>query len=430
MQPLAVRCALGMEVKMSDVAIVGGGAAGMMAALIAAERGFSVTLIEKNEKLGKKLYITGKGRCNLTNSCDNEDFFANVVTNPKFMYSSFYGFDSAAVISLFEQLGLKLKIERGNRVFPVSDKSSDVIRTLEKAIRSSGVKVMLNTAVRDLIIDEGAVSALKTVRGVRLDDGNIINSDSVIIATGGLSYPSTGSTGDGYRFARTAGHKICDTYPSLVGVKTKEHYVADMEGLSLKNVTLSAYIDKKCIYSRQGELLFTKDGISGPLVLTLSALHARDIGKKEIRLAIDLKPALDEKMLDARILKDFGEMPNRNFSNAFEKLLPASMNSVIVMLTGIAPGKKINSVTKEERTRIIGLLKAFPLTVTGSNGYNEAVITQGGVDVRQIDPATMVSRLVRNLYFIGEVLDVDALTGGFNLQIAWSTAHAAALALS
>ncbi|MBP5331806.1 MAG: NAD(P)/FAD-dependent oxidoreductase [Lachnospiraceae bacterium] len=410
---------------MKELIVIGGGAAGMMGALCAARRGVNVTLVEKNEKLGKKLYITGKGRCNLTNSCDTSDFFKNVVTNPKFLYSSVYGFDQASVMAFFEELGLKLKVERGNRVFPVSDKSSDVIRALERGLKQNNVKIMLNTGVKKLNITDNRFCS------VILDDkdNTVLKADACFVATGGLSYPSTGSTGDGYRFGRDAGHKITDTYPSLTGLKCSGDLPARMEGLSLKNIMLSAFIDSKCVYKEMGEMLFTHNGVSGPLILTLSALYASKISEKGAKLSIDLKPALDIETLDARILKDFGESSNRKFANSLDKLLPSSMIPVIVELSGIDPEKKVNSVSKAERKRLGELIKAFPLTVTTIGGYNEAVVTKGGIDVKQIDPGTMESKLVKGLYFIGEVLDVDAFTGGYNLQIAWSTAHAAAESL-
>ena len=410
---------------MKSLIVIGGGAAGMLAALCAARNGASVTLIEKNEKLGKKLYITGKGRCNLTNACDTADFFKNVVTNPRFMYSSIYGFDQSAVMDFFEELGLKLKVERGNRVFPESDKSSDVIKALEKGLRENGVRIMLNTVVKDVkTYNDGEAARFKSVV---LDDkdNTEIEADGCFIATGGLSYPSTGSTGDGYRFGQETGHRVTDTFPSLTGLKTDED-TSEMEGLSLKNVVLSAYLDKKCIFMEMGELLFTHNGVSGPLILTLSALYTKEIRTGRVKLFIDLKPALDDGMLDSRILKDFGEIPNKVFANSLGKLLPSSMIPVVVRACGIDPGKRVNAITRQERRKLLETIRAFPLSVRETGGYNEAVITKGGIDVKQIDPATMESKLVKDLYFIGEVLDVDALTGGFNLQIAWSTAYAAA----
>lgn len=410
---------------MSELIVIGGGAAGMMAAATAAHNGVSVTLIEKNEKLGKKVYITGKGRCNLTNACDTSEFFGNIVSNQKFMYSAIYGFTPYDTIDFFESIGLKTKIERGNRVFPVSDHSSDVTKFLEQDMRRSGVNVLLNTSVRELNIKDGRFES------VILEDGRELKADYCFVATGGLSYPSTGSTGDGYRFAKDAGHKVTRLLPSLVSVKTNENWVSEVEGLSLKNVVLSAYTGDKCLYSDMGEMLFTRNGISGPLVLTLSANLADTIASgNKVSLNIDLKPALDYDMLDVRVLKDFEENINRQFANSLNKLLPQSLIPVIVRLSGIKADKAVNSVTKEERERLVHLIKSLPLTVLRLGGYDEAVITKGGVDVKMVNPSTMESKIVKGLYFIGEVLDVDAYTGGFNLQIAWSTAHAAATSIN
>lgn len=409
---------------MSRLIIIGGGAAGMMAAAVAASRGIDVILIEKNEKLGKKVYITGKGRCNLTNNCDCREFFGNIVSNSKFMYSSLYGFTPQDVIDFFEKAGMRTKTERGNRVFPLSDHSSDVNKALEKLIRDGGARIMLNTEVKELLADDGVF------KGAVLSDGSIINADYCFVATGGLSYPSTGSTGDGYRFARSTGHKVTRLLPSLVSIKTTQDWVKSVEGLSLKNVVLSAYSGAKCLNSEMGELVFTHNGISGPLVLTLSALLADRISSGEnLTLEIDLKPALDSEQLDARILKDFGEFINRQFANSLGKLLPSSLIPAVVALSGIPGDKQVNSITAKERAGLVKLIKALPLTVSRLGGYDEAVVTKGGVDVKQINPSTMESKLVKGLYFIGEVLDVDAFTGGYNLQIAWSTAHAAAEAI-
>lgn len=406
---------------MSRLIIIGAGAAGMMAAAVAASEGVEVVLIEKNEKLGKKVYITGKGRCNLTNNCDTREFFGNIASNSKFMYSSVYGFTPQDTIEFFENAGMPTKTERGNRVFPQSDHSSDVNRTLEKLIRAGGAKILLNTEVSEVLVDDGCF------KGVLLKDGTTITGDYCFVATGGLSYPSTGSTGDGYRFAKSTGHKVTRLLPSLVSVKTAETWVKEVEGLSLKNIVLSARSGAKCLSSELGELVFTHNGISGPLVLTLSSVLADRIASGEkINLEIDLKPALTQEQLDARILKDFGEFINRQFANALGKLLPASLIPVVVNLSGIPADKQVNSITVKERSGLVKLIKALPLTVTRLGGYDEAVITKGGVDIRQINPSTMESKLVKGLYFIGEVLDVDAFTGGYNLQIAWSTAYAAA----
>ncbi len=406
---------------MSRLIIIGAGAAGMMAAAIASERGIDVTLIEKNEKVGKKVYITGKGRCNLTNNCDVRDFFKSIVSNEKFMYSSLYGFTPRDAIEYFEGIGLRTKTERGNRVFPESDHSSDVNKYLEKQIRKGGTEILFNTEVTDIITDDSGFKA------VRLAGGEIVEGRYCFVATGGLSYPSTGSTGDGYKFAKKLGHKVTRLLPSLVSIKTEDNWVGTVEGLSLKNVVLSAFNGGKCLYSDLGEMLFTGNGVSGPLVLTLSALLADSIASgNKINLFIDLKPGLDEAALDTRVLKDFNENINRKFANSLGKLLPSSLVPVIVSLSGIEGEKQVNSVTKEERYRLVKLIKALPLTVLRLGGFDEAVVTKGGVDVKQINPSTMESKLVPGLHFIGEVLDVDAFTGGYNLQIAWATAHAAA----
>ena len=406
---------------MSKVIIAGGGAAGMMAAVAAADAGHRVILYEKNEKLGKKLYITGKGRCNLTNNCDVEGLLNNVMRNPKFLYSGFYAFDSAAVMDFFEREGLPLKTERGNRVFPRSDKSSDVIRTLQGAMKQRGVEVHLNTAVKSLCIESGACSGIVPA-GSR--GGPVKRADAVIVATGGLSYPSTGSTGDGYRFASGCGHSIQRTVPSLVPIVVKEGYVAKMQGLSLRNVELTIKEGKKVLFRELGEMLFTHFGVSGPLILSASSVvSGRELEK--LSASIDLKPALSAGQLDERILRDFRELANCFFKNSLHRLLPAKMIPVMVELSGILPEKKVNEVTKQERARLVGLFKEFPFTVTGFRGYNEAVVTRGGVSVREVDPATMQSKKVKNLYFAGEVLDLDARTGGYNLQIAWSTGYLA-----
>ncbi len=400
------------------VLIIGAGAAGMMAAIAAADHGAQVILLEKNEKLGKKIYITGKGRCNITNGCPTEDFFDNVVSNPKFLYSAVYTFDQSSMCSFLENEGLKLKEERGQRIFPESDKSSDVIKTLEHALRRRNVQIRLNTCVDRVVTDESGFSKVITSKG------ESIKADALIIATGGLSYKSTGSTGDGYRFASKMGHKIIDTEPSLVPLRVKEGYVKDLEGLSLKNVNLT--IGR---FSDFGEMLFTSDGISGPLVLTASSDLCRQIaGTQEgISAYIDLKPALTPEQLDQRILRDFAEEKNKAFKNSLNKLLPSKLIPVMVNLSQIREDKKVNEITKEERKRLAELIKKFPLTIVGNKGFEQAVITQGGISVREIDASTMESKIVENVYFAGEVMDVDAYTGGFNLQIAWSTGYLAGM---
>ncbi len=400
------------------VLVVGGGAAGMMAAIAAADAGSLVVLYEKNEKLGKKLFLTGKGRCNVTNASDVEMLLSNVTKNAKFLYSAFYSYDSFMLMEQLENEGLPLKTERGNRVFPVSDKSSDVIKTLENMLSRRGVQIFLNTPVKELLI------CRDSCQGVLLETGQREMADAVILATGGVSYPSTGSTGDGYGFAKGAGLSVEKPFPSLVPFVTKEDYIPKMQGLSLKNVVLSLYRGKKRLYEEQGELLFTHFGVSGPLVLTASTvLSGSDVAG--ITGRIDLKPALDEKTLDDRILRDFGEAKNALFKNSLGKLLPAKMIPVVVRLSEISQDKRVNEVTKDERLRLLKVLKEFPFTVEGLRGFAEAIITRGGVSVKEINPGTMEAKKVGNLFFAGEVIDLDAKTGGFNLQIAWSTGYLA-----
>lgn len=400
---------------MKKVIVIGGGAAGMMAACMAAIEGAQVTLLEKNEKTGKKIYITGKGRCNLTNACQREEFLENVITNPKFLYSAFAQLDNQAVMNFFEKAGCRLKTERGDRVFPVSDHSSDVIAALNGELKKNRVQVMLHTEVSELLLEEGSV------KGVLLSDGKKLHADAVIIATGGRSYESTGSTGDGYRFAKQAGHTIKDLRPSLVPFVVKEEWCKKLQGLSLKNVAVTLKKEKKKIYEGFGEMLFTHFGVSGPLILSASSFYTAKYNGQEVLLTIDLKPAMDREQLDKRILRDFEENAGKQFKNALDKLLPAKLIPVMVELSGIDPHKKTSEVTKKERSRLVELFKELKLTVNGCRGYGEAIITRGGVNVKEIDPKTMGSRLVNGLYFAGEVMDVDALTGGFNLQIAWST---------
>lgn len=408
---------------MGKVIIIGGGAAGMMAAVTAARNGFDVTLIEKNEKLGKKLFITGKGRCNITNAGDSEDLFNSIVTNKKFMYSSLNGFTNYDVLGFFDELGLAIKIERGNRVFPESDHSSDVIGALSRELRRNNVDIMLNTTVKDILINDGKVSGVTITCG---SNEKNIKADQVIVATGGNSYQSTGSTGDGYRFARKAGHDVTQILPALVPFNIKEEWEVELQGLSLKNIAISVSDGKKELYSDFGEMLFTHFGVSGPVILSASSFVASRLKETELKLTIDLKPALTFEQLDERILRDFDEQKNKAFKNSLDMLLPKKLIPVIVMLSGIDSNKRVNEITRQERHEIIKLLKGFELTVTGLRGFNEAIITQGGVNVKEINPTTMESKLVRGLYFAGEVLDVDAVTGGFNLQIAWSTGYAAA----
>ncbi len=405
---------------MSRVAVIGGGAAGMLAAIAAAEHGHQVQLFEKNEKLGKKIYITGKGRCNVTNACDTEELFAAVVHNPKFLYSSFYSFTNQDMMELVERNGCPLKTERGGRVFPVSDKSSDVIRALTVCLKNAGVQVRLYEEVDSVETRDGRVF------GIRLKKTReIVSADALIVATGGLSYPSTGSTGDGYRFAEKTGHTVTDLSPALVPFETAEPVGRDLQGLALKNIQAKILKGKKVLYEEFGEMLFTHFGVSGPVLLSASSYGAAQLKKGPLTLSLDLKPALSEEQLDARILRDFEEQKNKQYKNSLSRLLPAKMIPVIVERSGIDPDKKINEITKDERRRIVQAVKDFRLTLTGLRGYKEAIITQGGISVREINPSTMESKLVKGLYFAGEVLDLDAVTGGYNLQIAWSTGHLA-----
>ena len=404
---------------MSKVLIVGGGAAGMFASIWAAKNGHDVEVYEKNEKLGKKLYITGKGRCNITNACDMDTLFSSVITNSKFLYSSFYGYTNQDVIDFFEKIGVRTKIERGDRVFPASDYSSDVIHGLEREMKRLGVKIHLYTVVKSVEVEEGAFSHLV------LEDNSVVHGDSCIIATGGLSYKTTGSTGDGYRFAKELGHTVTDCMPSLVPMTTKEVWVPELQGLSLRNVEVIIFDGKKKLYNDFGEMLFTHYGVTGPLMLSASSIVGKKLKDKELRLEIDLKPALSLEKLDQRVLRDFEENQNKQFKNAIGKLFPAKLIPVMIELSGIDPEKKVNVISKEERLAFVYLIKHFTMTLTGLRDYNEAIITRGGVKVKEVDPGTMESKVMENIYFIGEVLDLDALTGGFNLQIAWSTAYAA-----
>ena len=400
---------------MSKVAVVGGGAAGMMAAVFAARNENEVYLYEKNEKLGKKLFITGKGRCNLTNTADMEELFAAVVSNPKFLYSSFYSFTNEQTIAFFEELGVKTKVERGGRVFPVSDHSSDVIRGLERELNRLGVHIVLNTEVKELLAVNGSV------RGLLLASGKRTDADAVIVAAGGLSYPSTGSTGDGYRMAESCGHKITPLSPALVPMEVKEWYAKELMGLSLRNIGITITDGSKKLYQDFGEMLFTHYGVSGPVILSASSITGSRLKEKELTLHIDLKPALTKEQLDKRVLREFESNHNRQFKNAVAGLFPAKLLPVMVDLSGIPEEKIVNEITKEERKKFTDLIKDFTMTLTGLRSYSEAIITRGGISVKEIDPGTMESKLIKGLFFAGEVLDLDAVTGGFNLQIAWST---------
>ncbi len=404
---------------MSKVVIVGGGAAGMFAGIFAARNGNQVEIFEKNEKLGKKLFITGKGRCNVTNAADMDELFSSVTRNEKFLYSAFYGHTNEDSIEVFRELGLDLKIERGNRVFPVSDHSSDVISALRKELDNQGVEVHLNTSVKELWIQDGVA------KGVVLQNGKKEEADAVIVATGGLSYPSTGSTGDGMKWAEREGHKVTETCPCLVPFEIKEQYVKELQGLSLKNVEVRLLESGKERYKGFGEMLFTHYGVSGPLILSGSSYLVPLKENKKYELLLDLKPALTVEQLDARILRDFNENQNKQFKNVIQGLFPSKLVPVMVGLSGIGEHKQVNAISREERQNFVHLIKSLPMTITKTRGYNEAIITRGGVSVKEINPSTMESKKVQGLYFVGEVLDLDALTGGFNLQIAWSTAYAA-----
>lgn len=411
---------------MNRVIIIGGGAAGMLAGIAAARAGSKVTLLEKNEKLGKKLYITGKGRCNVTNACDMEELFQSIRSNEKFLYSAFYNFTNVQTMEFFEELGVKLKVERGNRVFPVSDKSSDVISALQRELKRLGVSCHFNCEAKKLLAENGMIQGVLVQENGREQE---LLADHVIVATGGLSYPSTGSTGDGFRLAEAVGHTVSDCSPALVPMEICEDFYKELQGLSLKNVALKIQCGKKTVYEEQGEMLFTHFGVSGPLVLTGSSYLAPYLLKKQKAvLHLDLKPALSEEQLDERILRDFSKFANKQYRNSLDELLPRKLIPVIITLSGIAPEKKVNLITKEERKRLVSLIKDIVMEVKGFREYKEAIITRGGIRVKEINPSTMESKIIQGLYFAGEVLDLDAVTGGFNLQIAWSTGYAAGVA--
>ena len=395
----------------NHVVIVGGGAAGLSAALFASRAGARVTMLEKNEKFGKKLYITGKGRCNLCNACDVETFLKNVQRNPRFLYSALRFLSPDDLQRLVNDLGCPTKVERGNRVFPVSDHASDVSRAFLDGLKGQALKI--NAEVLGIVVENGRVT------GVRLQD-RLLPCDAVILATGGVSYPATGSTGDGLRFAKEMGHTIIDLRPSLVPLEVKEAWPKQLQGLSLKNVCLTATVHGKIKYCEQGEMLFTHFGVSGPLVLSLSSVLAT-ADWKDVKLTLDLKPALTPEQLDARVLRDFGEAPRKQLQNLLPALLPGRMAEIFPALCGVSPTKQPAQITAAERARIVGTLKALPMTVTGTRGFEEAIVTCGGVSVKEVTPATLMSKKVKGLFFAGEMLDVDAFTGGFNLQIAFST---------
>lgn len=407
---------------MSKVIVIGGGPAGMMAAIQAARGGHQVVLLEQNEKLGKKLYITGKGRCNITNDCETDDLLKNTIRNRKFLYSAFYTFDSHMVMEFFENHGLAIKTERGGRVFPQSDHSSDVIRTLQKILQQEEVKVQLRAQAADILVEDNNT---KAVAGVGLLDGKKLNADKVILATGGCSYQSTGSSGDGYRFAKKLGHTVTERRPSLVPFETAEEWVLDLQGLSLRNVLVRIKNGNKLLFEDFGEMLFTHYGVSGPLILSASSLINDSMKDMPLDMEIDLKPALTKEQLHKRVLRDFEENSNRQFKNALSKLFPAKLIPVIIRLSGIEADAKVNAITKGQRMDFVRIIKHFPLTLQRFRGFDEAIITRGGICMKEVNPSTMESKLVSGLYFAGEVLDLDALTGGFNLQIAWSTGYLA-----
>lgn len=451
---------------MSQVIVVGGGAAGMMAAYASAASGHQVVLLEKNEKLGKKIYITGKGRCNVTNAADKEQFFRNIVSNSKFLYSSIYQFDNQAMADFLEEYGCLVKTERGGRVFPVSDHASDVTGALQRALKEMYVDVRLKTEVKGLLIKEGdrererqeqkeekqERKADVKIRGVLLKNGKKIEADAVILACGGLSYPTTGSDGAGYRLAVQAGHSVTPCLPALVPFEVKEKWCKRLQGLSMKNVEMTLFVEgeTKPVYKGFGEMLFTHFGVSGPLVLSASSYYCKCAGKSvsvekddggggdlphkemnvpQAKLLLNLKPALDEEALDKRVLRDFEEKSHKSFKNALGGLFPSKLIPVIVEFSGIDGEKKVYDVTREERKSFVHLIQNLPLTVTGTRGFGEAIITQGGISVSEVNPSTMESKLCAGLYFAGEMLDIDALTGGYNLQLAWSTGHLAGISV-
>ena len=406
-----------MNLLSADAVVIGGGAAGMMCSAVAAERGLDVILLEPNKILGRKLRITGKGRCNVTNNCDIREFLNNIPGDGRFLYSALNRLSPRDTMELFESLGLHLKTERGNRVFPVSDNANDVAGTLQRYMNRAGVRVIHSSA-------KHIITEADTVTGVETCDG-VIECRAAVICAGGLSYPLTGSRGAGYKMAQELGHTVTPTRPSLVPLESDDDYCAEMQGFSLKNVTLSAYEDDKLIYKELGEMLFTHFGVSGPLVLSASS-HMRRFGEAKYELRIDLKPGLDEKKLDARLLRDFEKYANRDFANSLGDLAGKAMIPVLVRLSGIPAETKVNSITREQRHELLRLLKSFPVSVSGPRPIDEAIVTSGGVSTKEINPRTMQSKLVGGLYFAGEVMDLDAYTGGFNLQIAWSTAYVAA----
>lgn len=406
-----------------ELLIVGGGAAGMFAAVTAARQGRKILLIDGNDRLGHKLSITGKGRCNVTNECDVDTLMQNIPRNPRFLYSALSRCTPADVMAFFEAEGVPLKTERGRRVFPQSDSAQDIVQALIRAMKREGVTIHMQTRAKSLVIEDGVCT------GVQRSDGEILRADAVLLATGGMSYPRTGSRGDGYRMAEQAGHKIILPQPSLIPLETAEHDPQEMQGLSLKNVTLTVKRGKKVLFSELGEMLFTHFGVSGPLVLSASCLMDTDKLADTV-LSINMKPALTPEQLDQRILRDFAEVPNRAVGNILRSLLPASMVPVMLRRAGIPPEKKVHDITRAERAALIAAVQSFTLHPTAMRPIAEAIVTRGGVSVKEVNPNTMESKLIRGLYFAGEMLDVDAFTGGYNLQIAFATGYAAGCAVS
>ena len=405
---------------MKKVIVVGAGPAGMMAAIKAAESGKEVILVEKNDRLGKKMFITGKGRCNVTSNKDIEEIIKNIPGNGMFMYSALYTFTNEDVMKMIEAKGVKLKVERGDRVFPQSDKSSDIIKCFDKYLRENNVKIMFKTIFKDLIVNEGKVLGIVTTNNQK------ILADSVILAMGGASYPLTGSSGDAYEVLKKYGHTITEIKPALIPLVTKEKYVSDLMGLSLKNVEVNIKHKGKSIYKDFGEMLFTHFGVSGPLVLSASR-RVSEILPSEVEFFIDLKPALSEKELDKRILKDFEKMKNKQFKNSLDELLPKKLIPVVINLSNIDEDKQVNAITKEERKNLSKLIKEFRLTIVSTRPIAEAIVTKGGVSVKEVDPSTMESKIINGLFIVGELLDVDAFTGGFNMQVAFSTGYCAGI---
>ncbi len=403
-----------------DLIVVGGGPAGMLSASTAASRGLKVCLLEKNEKLGRKLFITGKGRCNVTNYGDINDFFQNVIANPKFLYSAFKSFDNHGLITLLNSLDVQTKVEHGNRVFPASDKSSDVIKALQKHLQKNNVEIKLHAEVKKIIVKN------QQVAGVLLSNAKQISAPKVIIATGGMSYPQTGSTGDGYKMARQLGHIIVAPKPALIPLITKEKWVKDLQGLTLKNVSIKALINNKVKAEQFGEMIFTHFGVSGPIILSLSS-HIRDYisasKNKPVQLILDLKPALTGEQLDVRLQRDFNKYSSKHLKNAFDDLLPQRIIAVVLQLSGVDIHKQVNQISKTERSLLVHTLKNISLNVTGTRPLSEAIVTSGGINVKEINPSTLESKIIQGLYFAGEIIDVDALTGGYNLQIAFSTGY-------